>query len=88
MTEIDHTFPAESRRRAEDLLVEQKATYFIQVFGSVKHGFALRGDPKVPVESKHPYRWRRIVRTNSPSIEWAKEESARGILNWFDHFCG
>ncbi|EIW63762.1 alpha/beta-hydrolase [Trametes versicolor FP-101664 SS1] len=68
--EIDHTFPAESRRRAEDLLVEQKATYFIQVFGSVKHGFALRGDPKVPVE------------------KWAKEESARGILNWFDHFCG
>ncbi|OJT14007.1 hypothetical protein TRAPUB_9441 [Trametes pubescens] len=53
MPEIDHTFPAEARRRAEDILVEQKATYFIQVFGSVKHGFALRGDMNVPVESKH-----------------------------------
>ncbi len=50
--EIDHTFPVESRRRAEDILVEGKKTYFIQVFGSVAHGFALRGDPKVPIASK------------------------------------
>ncbi|TFK91184.1 alpha/beta-hydrolase [Polyporus arcularius HHB13444] len=48
-SEIDHTFPVESRRRAEDILVEGKKTYFIQVFGSVAHGFALRGDPKVPI---------------------------------------
>lgn len=52
--EIDHTFQIEARRRAEDMLVEQKATYTIQVFGSVKHGFALRGDMSVPAESKHP----------------------------------
>ncbi|KAI0658274.1 alpha/beta-hydrolase [Cubamyces menziesii] len=68
--EIDHTFPLESRRKAEDMLVEQKATYYIQVFSSVKHGFALRGDPSVPAE------------------KWAKEESARAILDWFSHFCG
>ncbi|KAL1950924.1 hypothetical protein VTO73DRAFT_73 [Trametes versicolor] len=67
--EIDHTFQIEARRRAEDMLVEQKATYTIQVFGGVKHGFALRGDPAVPAE------------------KWAKEESARGILDWFNHFC-
>ncbi|KAI0370129.1 alpha/beta-hydrolase [Pilatotrama ljubarskyi] len=67
--EIDHTFPVESRRRAEDILVDQKAMYFIQVFASVKHGFALRGDPNVPAE------------------RWAKEESARGVLNWFNNFC-
>ncbi|KAI0640321.1 Alpha/Beta hydrolase protein [Trametes polyzona] len=67
--EIDETFPVESRRRAEDILVEEKATYFIQVFSSVKHGFALRGNPDVSVE------------------KWAKEESARGILDWFNHFC-
>ncbi|KAI0701266.1 alpha/beta-hydrolase [Cerioporus squamosus] len=48
-SEIDHTFPVESRRRAEDILVEGKKTYFIQVFGSVAHGFALRGDPKIPI---------------------------------------
>ncbi|KAI0352209.1 alpha/beta-hydrolase [Trametes cingulata] len=68
--EIDHTFPLASRRRAEDMLVEQHADYFIQVFGGVKHGFALRGDPGVPAE------------------RWAKEESARAVLGWFDHFCG
>lgn len=54
VAEIDHTFQIEARRRAEDMLVEQKATYTIQVFGSVKHGFALRGDMSVPAESKHP----------------------------------
>jgi dienelactone hydrolase len=45
--ETDHTFPTESRRRAEDILVEKKATYHIQVFSSVVHGFATRGDPTV-----------------------------------------
>ncbi|KAH9923208.1 alpha/beta-hydrolase [Epithele typhae] len=67
--EIDHTFGLEARRKAEDILVETRATYFIQVFGSVQHGFALRGDPKIPVQ------------------RWAKEESARSIVNWFEHFC-
>ncbi|KAI0801391.1 alpha/beta-hydrolase [Fomes fomentarius] len=67
-SEIDHTFPLEARRRAEDILVEKKNTYFIQVFGSVQHGFALRSDPKIPEQ------------------KWAREESARAILDWFNHF--
>ncbi|KAI0714662.1 alpha/beta-hydrolase [Earliella scabrosa] len=67
-SEIDHTFPLEARRRAEDILIDMQATYFIQVFGSVQHGFALRSDPKVPVQ------------------KWAREESARAILHWFDHW--
>jgi hypothetical protein len=45
--ESDFTFPLEFRRRAEDLLVEVKATYHIQVFSGVEHGFATRGDPNV-----------------------------------------
>ncbi|KAK0430812.1 Alpha/Beta hydrolase protein [Armillaria borealis] len=45
--EIDRTFPLESRRRAEDILIEIKASYCFQVFSGVKHGFALRGDPNV-----------------------------------------
>lgn len=49
-TEIDHTFPLAARRRAEDILVERRATYFIQVFSGVSHGFALRGNMAVPVE--------------------------------------
>ncbi|KAK0439999.1 Alpha/Beta hydrolase protein [Desarmillaria tabescens] len=67
---IDHTFPLESRRRAEDILIENKASYCFQVFSGVKHGFALRGDPNVG------------------DTRWAKEESARGIANWFQRFCG
>jgi len=45
--ETDYAFPAESRRRAEDILAEVKATYHIQVFSGVVHGFATRGDPTV-----------------------------------------
>ncbi|KAL5476438.1 hypothetical protein ACEPAI_3314 [Sanghuangporus weigelae] len=67
-SEIDHTFPVELRRRAEDILVEKKHVYFFQVFGGVEHGFAVRGDPNVAIQ------------------RWAKEESARGIIAWFDRF--
>ncbi|KAG2140176.1 Alpha/Beta hydrolase protein [Suillus clintonianus] len=66
--EEDHLFPLASRRRAEDILVARKCTYHFQVFSSVKHGFAVRGDPGVETE------------------RWAKEESARGIVGWFDRF--
>jgi len=44
--EIDHTFPTESRRKAEDILVEVKTPYHIQVFGGAEHGFAVRGNDK------------------------------------------
>ncbi|KAK7448135.1 hypothetical protein VKT23_013894 [Stygiomarasmius scandens] len=44
-TENDHTFPLPARRRAEDLLIEAKATYCIHVFSGVVHGFATKGDP-------------------------------------------
>ncbi|PCH34364.1 alpha/beta-hydrolase [Wolfiporia cocos MD-104 SS10] len=47
--ETDHTFPLEYRRKAEDILVEKKATYHIQVFSGVTHGFALRGNVNDPV---------------------------------------
>ncbi|KAK0493465.1 Alpha/Beta hydrolase protein [Armillaria luteobubalina] len=45
--EIDHTFPLESRRRAEDILIENKSKYCFQVFSGVSHGFSSRGDPNV-----------------------------------------
>jgi len=45
--ETDHTFPKESRRRAEDILEEVKATYHVQIFSGVAHGFGTRGDPEV-----------------------------------------
>ena len=45
--ETDQTFPKESRRRAEDILEEVKATYHVQIFSGVTHGFGTRGDPNV-----------------------------------------
>ncbi|KAJ7666994.1 Alpha/Beta hydrolase protein [Mycena polygramma] len=46
--ESDFTFPAEFRRRAEDILVEVKAQYQVQLFSGVSHGFATRGDSAQP----------------------------------------
>ena len=40
-------FSKQSRRRAEDILEEVKATYNIQIFSGVIHGFGTRGDPNV-----------------------------------------
>lgn len=54
-TAIDPTFPTESRRRAEDILDEVKATYYVQIFGGVEHGFATRGDPSVEVIRKSTF---------------------------------
>jgi len=66
--ETDHSFPAESRRRAEDILVQRSAPYYIQVFSGVSHGFASKGN------------------LENPTVCWAKEESARGIVQWFKRF--
>ena len=47
-------FPLTSRRRAEDILFAEKASYHIQVFSGVEHGFAVRGNPEV--ENDRTYR--------------------------------
>ncbi|KAF9481283.1 alpha/beta-hydrolase [Pholiota conissans] len=44
--ETDHTFPTHARHKAEDILAEVKATYYVQVFSGVEHGFT-RGDTTV-----------------------------------------
>ncbi|KAF8870590.1 dienelactone hydrolase [Gymnopilus junonius] len=48
--EIDRSFPAESRHRAEEILAEGKKTYHLQLFSGVNHGFATRGDPNIEHE--------------------------------------
>ncbi|KAI0370125.1 alpha/beta-hydrolase [Pilatotrama ljubarskyi] len=48
--EDDFTFPHAARRRAEDILVQRKATYYIQIFGGAFHGFATRPDPSLKAE--------------------------------------
>ncbi|KAE9389223.1 alpha/beta-hydrolase [Gymnopus androsaceus JB14] len=45
LAENDFAFPLKQRRIAEDILVENKAQYYIQIFSGVQHGFAARGDP-------------------------------------------
>lgn len=65
-SEIDHTFPAESRRKTIDMLIENKRDYSLQLFGKVEHGFALRGNQ------------------NDPYERWVKEQSLKGIVDWFD----
>ena len=54
--ETDHTFPAPSRHRAEELLTAGKRTFHIQLFSGVEHGFALRGNMEDPYEREPPRR--------------------------------
>ncbi|KZT56632.1 alpha/beta-hydrolase [Calocera cornea HHB12733] len=66
--EVDPVFGAESRHTAEAILAEGKRMYHFQLFGGVKHGFAVKGD------------------MSNENERWAKEQSAWGILSWFDRF--
>lgn len=53
-SESDFTFPTASRHRAEEILAEIKATYHMQLFSGVEHGFSTKGNPDDPNESmKH-----------------------------------
>ena len=91
-TEEDLTFPLEARRRAEDILVRNKSSYFFQVFSGVKHGFAVRCDLNVPHERASlscvlaSGVWFGMLADWVRWIGWAKEESARGIKEWFVRF--
>ncbi|CAA7266420.1 unnamed protein product [Cyclocybe aegerita] len=67
--ETDNSFPVKSRRRAEDILIEIKATYQIKVYSGVSHGFATRGDPEVENS-----RWAKENSARS-MIEWCNRFS-------------
>ncbi|KAI1747600.1 hypothetical protein F4782DRAFT_543407 [Xylaria castorea] len=54
-SEIDHTFDTASRRRAIDILQDEKKVYHFQLFSGVEHGFALRGNPDDPYQRKLHY---------------------------------
>lgn len=62
--ENDHTFDTTSRRRATDILHESKKPYNVQLFSSVEHGFALRGNMENPYESESLYQATRLHSTN------------------------
>lgn len=46
--ENDTIFPEELRRQTEDALKKMGANYQLNIFGTVAHGFACRGDLSVP----------------------------------------
>jgi dienelactone hydrolase len=46
----DFLFPTEKRRESEDILPKTGQPYQINLFSGVEHGFAVRGDPKQPVQ--------------------------------------
>ncbi|KAI1506421.1 Alpha/Beta hydrolase protein [Biscogniauxia marginata] len=49
-SEVDHTFPTDSRNKAVDILQAGKKQYHLQLFSGVEHGFALRGNIDIPYE--------------------------------------
>lgn len=46
--ETDTIFPTPKRHEAEEVLEKVGQQYQINLFGSVEHGFAVRGDPSKP----------------------------------------
>jgi len=48
--ETDQIFPAEKRHRSEEILVETKQPYQINLYSGVSHGFSVRCDPSVKHE--------------------------------------
>lgn len=44
--EQDEIFTAELRAKTEEILRRIKATYYMELFSGVPHGYAVRGDPK------------------------------------------
>jgi len=49
--ENDNIFPAEMRHTSEDILVKTGQRYQINLYGGVEHGFAVRRNVDVPVET-------------------------------------
>jgi dienelactone hydrolase len=48
--EDDEVFPTEHRRKAIDLLRQEKKMYYLQVFQGVGHGFASKPDTTDPYQ--------------------------------------
>lgn len=100
-SEVDALFPVESRRKAVDMLIEDKKDYYLQLFGKVDHGFALRGNEEDPYERKLflsccgsrcdgsvGFMIACGYRFTDDSTGWVKEQSLRGIADWFDLWLG
>ena len=45
--EVDGIFPAEKRHKSEEILVQTKVPFQINLYSGTEHGFAVKGDPAV-----------------------------------------
>jgi dienelactone hydrolase len=82
-SQIDHTFPADSRNHAIDILHSSHKTYHLQLFSGVEHGFALRGNPDNPYECmNNTLEMFQNLANRSPG--WVKEQSLQGIIDWLN----
>lgn len=78
------------------MLIEDKRDYSLQLFGKVQHGFALRGNQEDPYErelclfsefgASAGLINKNTFTDNCPG--WVKEQSLRGIADWFDLWLG
>lgn len=54
--ENDHAFDAEARKKAFEVLQREGKRYHVQLFYGASHGFAVKGDPEDPYQSRFPIR--------------------------------
>lgn len=88
--EKDHAFGVESRRTALDILEREQKRYHVQLFQGVGHGFAVKGDPKDPYQSESSDCFLDEMRPMVDAIYlgWCKEQSLRGMTDWFTLWLG
>jgi hypothetical protein len=69
-------------------LIETKATYHIQLFSGVQHGFATKGDPTVENSRTWAFIEKSTTINSSGNLQpgWAKEQAARSVIEWFHRF--
>ncbi|KAL6859521.1 dienelactone hydrolase [Trichoderma novae-zelandiae] len=48
--ETDSIFPTTMRHKSEEILIETKQPFQINLFSGVEHGFGIRGDPSVKIQ--------------------------------------
>lgn len=58
----------------------------MQLFYKVGHGFAVKGDPEDPYQSKLPYSTDLLRRGSllMSILGWCKEQSLRAMVDWFE----
>lgn len=84
---MDITFPPKSRHTSEEILTEKKATYHYQLFSGVVHGFALRANLEIENQRRsNELCLIRYLSQKSLNLGWAKEQSAKGIVGWWNRF--